>query len=60
MKVEIVKEVKGSDGLWRFACSDVFYDFPKDNLKNIYDNIKMTILENIDIAMHILENIDID
>ena len=24
MKVEIVKEVKRSDGLWRFACGDVF------------------------------------
>ena len=23
MKVEIVKEVKMSDGLWRFACGDV-------------------------------------
>ena len=25
MKVRIVKEVKRSDGLWRFACGDVFY-----------------------------------
>ena len=25
MKVKIVKEVKKSDGLWRFACGDVFY-----------------------------------
>ena len=24
MKVKIVKEVKRSDGLWRFACGDVF------------------------------------
>ena len=24
MKVRIVKEVKKSDGLWRFACGDVF------------------------------------
>ena len=24
MKVKIVKEVKKSDGLWRFACGDVF------------------------------------
>ena len=23
MKVKIVKEVKRSDGLWRFACGDV-------------------------------------
>ena len=29
MKVRIVKEVKRSDGLWRFACGDVF-------LKNSY------------------------
>ena len=29
MKFEIVKEVKRSDGLWRFACGDVFrYNFP--------------------------------
>ena len=27
MKVEIVKEVKRSDGLWRFACGDVFVYF---------------------------------
>ena len=25
MKVKIVKEVKRSDGLWRFACGDVFH-----------------------------------
>ena len=25
MKVKIVEEVKRSDGLWRFACGDVFY-----------------------------------
>ena len=25
MKVNIVKEVKRSDGLWRFACGDVFF-----------------------------------
>ena len=25
MKVIIVKEVKRSDGLWRFACGDVLY-----------------------------------
>ena len=24
IKVKIVKEVKRSDGLWRFACGDVF------------------------------------
>ena len=24
MKVKIVEEVKRSDGLWRFACGDVF------------------------------------
>ena len=27
MKVNIVKEVKRSDGLWRFACGDVLYVF---------------------------------
>ena len=27
MKVKIVKEVKRSDGLWRFACGDVLYVF---------------------------------
>ena len=26
MKVEIVKELKRSDGLWRFACGDVLFD----------------------------------
>ena len=25
MKVKIGKEVKKSDGLWRFACGDVFF-----------------------------------
>ena len=28
MKVKIVKEVKRSDGLWRFACGDVFWRLP--------------------------------
>ena len=29
MKVKIVKEVKRSDGLWRFACGDVLYEAAK-------------------------------
>ena len=29
MKVKIVKEVKRSDGLWRFACGDVFFKYAK-------------------------------
>ena len=29
MKVKIVKEVKMSDGLWRFACGDVLGGVPK-------------------------------
>ena len=29
MKVRIVKEVKRSDGLWRFACGDVFKEASK-------------------------------
>ena len=28
MKVNIVKEVKRSDALWRFACGDVLYYYP--------------------------------
>ena len=28
MKVKIVKEVKRSDGLWRFACGDVLKQVP--------------------------------
>ena len=31
IKIEIVKEVKGSDGLWRFACGDVFFYFYKSS-----------------------------
>ena len=31
MKVKIVKEVKRSDGLWRFACGDVFLLTPSLN-----------------------------
>ena len=34
MKVKIVKEVKRSDGLWRFACGDVFI---KEVLKKQFD-----------------------
>ena len=31
MKVKIVKEVKKSDGLWRFACGDVFFQNPVED-----------------------------
>ena len=32
MKVKIVKEVKRSDDLWRFACGDVY----NDNAYNVW------------------------
>ena len=32
MKVKIVKEVKKSDGLWRFACGDVLVSEGSKNL----------------------------
>ena len=31
MKVEIVEEVERSDGLWRFACGDVYDDNDHDD-----------------------------
>ena len=39
MKVRIVKEVKRSDGLWRFACGDVFLNSELTLRKAVYFHI---------------------
>ena len=38
MKAKIVKEVKRSDGLWRFACGDVFKRISEHVIGNLWPN----------------------
>ena len=46
MKVKIVKEVKRSGGLWRFACGDVFTWWPKlgNQMRDIRIKFSLNIL----------------
>ena len=47
MKVKIVKEVKRSDSLWRFACGDVYFFDYVDFLDyfDFFDNFQISILK---------------